>query len=376
MPENKTARRRSRRPRRQGKKVPLYAAVDLGTNNCRLLIARRHADTFQVIDSYSNVVRLGEGLSATGMLSDAAMARAMIAFRDIKEKLKHHRVGKVRCIATAACRRAANGAEFIAKVRNETGLGFKIIGAREEAQLAAIGCHDLYEEESDLVMVLDIGGGSTEIAFIELGKLQSRSIANLAKHLPVEAWNSFPIGVVTLTESFTGLSEADHYSAMLGRARELLSGWPCGADYLDAMSSKRAYIVGTSGTVTCLAGIHLGLERYRRDRVDGIWMSTSEVKSIIEHVGSVGREGRLALPTVGEERADLMMAGCAILEATFETWPTERLRVADRGLREGLLLSMMHGPPTKRRRKRRRKKPPHSGAQQKTQTVETGAAGS
>lgn len=347
---NRTSGTRKTHPQRQGIKVPLYAAVDLGTNNCRLLIVRREGVTFRVVDSYSQVVRLGEGLAATGRLSDAAMDRANASFAAIKRKLDNHGIRHIRCIATEACRKAENGTEFIAAAKEKYGLSFKIIDAKEEARLAAIGCHDLLDPETDLVMVLDIGGGSTEIAFIDLREREDLSLANLVKSVPIKAWGSFPLGVVTLTESFQDLGEEAMFKAMLAHAIETLGSWRAGAQYREEMAGARAYIVGTSGTVTCLAGIHLGLERYRRDRVDGMWLSRDEALEVIRVLDKGGRDGRIALPTVGLDRADLMMSGCAILEAACTLWPAERLRVADRGLREGLLLSMIYAGARKRRR--------------------------
>ena len=354
MPVENASGSRKARPQRRGQKTPLYAAVDLGTNNCRLLIARREQAGFRVVDSYSQVVRLGEGLATSGRLSDASIERAMTALKAIRHKLKNHKVGKVRCIATEACRKAENGAEFIAKARDETGLTFKIIGPNEEARLAAIGCHDLIDDDAKTVMVLDIGGGSTEISFVDLQPVEDRSMAGLLKNMPIKAWRSFPLGVVTLTESFADAEQP--YLAMLDHAKTLFADWKTGVAFSDAMSDGGAYTIGTSGTVTCLAGVHLRLERYRRDKVDGIWMSPAEMQDIIDELIRIGREGRVALPTIGAERADLMLAGCAILEAAWSVWPTARLRVADRGLREGVLLSMMYGKPKRRRRGRRGKR--------------------
>jgi len=350
MPMKTAAGPRKLRSQRRGKKTPLYAAVDLGTNNCRLLIARRFGETFRVVDSHSQVVRLGEGLAATGRLSEASMARANTSFAAIKRKLRHHGVGHIRCIATEACRKAENGPEFIAAARQEYGLNFRIIGAKEEARLAAIGCHNLLEPDAELVMVLDIGGGSTEIAFIDLRELQDRSLTNLVKSVPIKAWGSFPLGVVTLTETFDDLDETAMYEAMLKEALETFGKWTAGKDFSEEMAADTSYMVGTSGTVTCLAGVHLKLDRYRRDRVDGMWLSREETFAVIRRLQEGGREGRIALPTVGLDRADLMMSGCAILEAACVLWPTQRVRVADRGLREGLIISMMNGGGRKRKR--------------------------
>ncbi|MEL7454281.1 MAG: Ppx/GppA phosphatase family protein [Pseudomonadota bacterium] len=328
---------------RKKNRAPLYAAVDLGTNNCRLLIARRRASTFRVIDSYAQIVRLGEGLAASGRLSEAAILRAIDALTAIRRKLKHHGVGHVRCIATEACRKAENGATFIRRVQDETRLSFKIINPKEEAHLAAIGCHDLLDAETDLFMVLDIGGGSTEISFVDLSKQQDRSVQRLVKSAPIRAWASFPLGVVTLSESFAHLGEADAYPRMVAHARDHFEKWSDGTCYRDTIQTTSSHIIGTSGTVTCLAGVHLGLEKYRRDRVDGLWLERDETDAVINTLKVSGLAGREALPTIGKERAGLMLSGCAILEAAWDTWPAPQLRVADRGLREGLLLSMMHG---------------------------------
>ncbi len=362
MPREIAQRRRTPRAQRSTKRQPLYAAVDLGTNNCRLLIARRQGDGFAVVDSYSQIARLGEGLAASGALSDAAMERGVGALKAIRRKLSHHGVGKVRCIATEACRRASNGAAFIRRVREETGLTFKIIDPREEAELAAIGCHDLLDPASNLFMVLDIGGGSTEISFIDLDGVPDRSLKALIGRVPVKAWSSFPLGVVTLSESYAHLGEEAGFAAMVEAARTAMSGWADGLAFAPAMANGSAHLIGTSGTVTCLAGVHCNLPKYRRDIVDGIWMSPDEARAVITRLREAGPEGRREIPTIGPERAGLMLSGCAILEAAWSLWPSQRLRVADRGLREGLLLSMIHGvrssPPKRTRSPRKRGRRP------------------
>ncbi len=360
---NKPAARKSRTHGRRHK-PPLYAAVDLGTNNCRLLVAKPAGEHFHVVDSHSQIVRLGEGLSATGKLSDAAMDRTFDALGVIRRKLKHLGVRHVRCIATEACRKAENGAQFIRDVQTRTKLSFKIVSAKEEARLAAIGCHDLLEPDATLVMVLDIGGGSTEVAFIDLSDQPARDIKTLVNTMPISAWSSFPLGVVTLTERFADAAEGDRFDAMHQSACETFASWPKGEAFADRLATENAYMIGTSGTVTCLAGIRLGLQKYRRDRVDGQWLTLGETRETIGDFTSATPEDRARIPTVGKDRADLMLAGCAILEAAFASWPSPRLRVADRGLREGLLLSMMHST-RKPKRRRRRKSPAPSTPDQR-----------
>jgi exopolyphosphatase/guanosine-5'-triphosphate,3'-diphosphate pyrophosphatase len=328
----------------------LYAAVDLGTNNCRLLVAQPSGDTFRVVDSHSQIARLGEGLHETGRLSDAAIERAMEALHAIRRKLRHHGVGRVRCIATEACRKAANGPEFIRRVHEETGLTFKIIGAKEEARLAAIGCHDLLAQPAASVMVIDIGGGSTELSHLDAGTARQLGLKGLLDRAPILDWTSLKLGVVTLTDAFAALDEETAWPGMVDHARRTLAAWP-GLEVARArLLADQGYLIGTSGTVTCLAGVHLNLDRYRRDRVDGSWMSEADGMAAIERLRSLGTPGRAELPTIGAERAPLMPAGCAILLAVWEAFSGSRLRIADRGLREGLLLSMMYGKPGRRRR--------------------------
>lgn len=342
----------SRAGSRKRRKPPLYAAVDLGTNNCRLLIAARRGDSFSVLDSHSQIARLGEGLEATGRLSDASIERAMDALRKISRKLKAKKVGQVRCIATEACRRAENGADFIKRVRDETGLTFKIIGPEEEAKLALVGCHNLIEPDTDRVLVIDIGGGSTELSYVNARPAHEGGLKGLIKKPPILGWRSLPVGVVTLTEAFAHLPEDEAYPAMLAHVLEHIERWKRTPEIREVFKDGRAHVIGTSGTVTCLTGVTLGLQKYRRDRVDGAWVSAEEMMATVERLKDAGTKGMKSFPTIGEDRAGLMMAGCAIVEATWSLAPGGRMRVADRGLREGLLLSMMQGPKRNKRRRR------------------------
>lgn len=361
----------SRSGSRNRRKAPLYAAVDLGTNNCRLLIAARKRDTFSVLDSHSQNARLGEGLEATGRMSDASIERAMDALHKIAAKLKAKKVGHVRCIATEACRRAENGQEFITRVREETGLTFKIIGPEEEARLAFIGCHNLIEPDAERVLVIDIGGGSTEISLVDTTNAQKDGLKGLLAKPPILAWRSLPIGVVTLTEAYAHLPDKEVYPAMLAHAQKLVNKWKRAKQIREIFETGNAHIIGTSGTVTCLTGVHLGLTKYRRDAVDGQWVTRDQMMATIERLREAGPIGRPKFPTIGTDRAEMMMAGCAIVEATWSLAPQGRMRIADRGLREGLLLSMMQGP--KRRKRNNRKRRP-KGEKPAENTTEQGAS--
>ncbi|WP_210104133.1 Ppx/GppA phosphatase family protein [Neorhizobium galegae] len=317
----------------------LYAALDLGTNNCRLLIAQpTRPGQFRVVDAFSRIVRLGEGLAATGRLSTEAMDRAVEALRICALKLANRPIRKMRLIATEACRAAANGEEFLARVTRETGLELEIIDRETEARLAVSGCSSLVGREARSVVLFDIGGGSSEIAVIRIRANRSSRLANHITH-----WTSLPVGVVTLSERHGGQNVTPAvFSAMVEEVEGMLAGFECPAlGGESARPEEDFHLIGTSGTVTTLAGVHLDLPRYDRRKVDGLWLSDAEVSAMQEKLLSWDFEGRAANPCIGPDRADLVLAGCAILEAIRRRWPSQRMRVADRGLREGLLTDMM-----------------------------------
>jgi exopolyphosphatase/guanosine-5'-triphosphate,3'-diphosphate pyrophosphatase len=311
-----------------------YAALDLGTNNCRLLIARPSRDGFMVVDAFSRIVRLGEGLGANGRLSDAAMDRAVSALSVCADKLRRRNVSLVRSVATEACRRAANGREFIARVYAETGIALEIITAEQEARLAVIGCHALLESGDGPALIFDIGGGSTELILLASGT-----------GAPVVlAWHSVPWGVVSLTESEPQSAGNDMagrlaaYARMLARVTDAFAPF---ADTLRARDARPGRLLGTSGTVTTLASLHLNLPSYDRRAVDGLIVPSEAMRDISTRLSGMSVAERATLPCIGGERADLVVAGCAILEAILDIWPAERLGVADRGIREGILRSLM-----------------------------------
>ncbi len=342
-------KRRSRRPRHDG----LCGAIDLGTNNCRLLVARPTKDGFQIVDAYSRIVRLGEGVSRTGQLSPAAMDRSVEALKVCAEKLARRNVSKIRCIATQACRSAGNGPDFLDRVKTETGLRFDMITPREEARLAALGCLNLIDRSKDICMVLDIGGGSTELSIIDVAELQRRETAHKYAPPPIRAWTSLPIGVVTVAEDFPEPEDREPwFEEMKASVRVRLEGLEDFRRFRQAFEDDKAQIIGTSGTVTSVAGVHLRLPHYERSKVDGSWLNRTDCGAAVQRLLDATPEERAKEPCIGPERADLVLAGCAILEAVLDAWPCEKLRVADRGLREGVLYGLM-GRYTPRRRRRR-----------------------
>lgn len=319
--------------------LPIFAALDLGTNNCRLLVAipTRYGQ-FRVIDAFSRIVRLGEGLSASGRLGDRAMDRAVEALKICGDKLRTRNVRRARLIATEACRSAENGAEFLQRVEREAGLKLEIIDRQTEARLAVSGCGSLVDRDTKGVVLFDIGGGSSEIALIDLSR--GRRSQRLANH--IVSWTSLPVGVVSLAERFGGrIVTQESFAAMVDDVSEMLTSFD-GRNRLDhVLEGPGFHLLGTSGTVTTLAGVHLDLPRYDRRRVDGLWMDRDSVDRMIEKLLGWDFQHRVANPCIGADRADLVLAGCAILEAIRAVWPSQRLRVADRGLREGILSELM-----------------------------------
>ena len=312
----------------------LYGALDLGTNNCRLLIATPDERGFTVVDAFSRIVRLGERLAQTGQLGDDAMSRTIEALRVCANKLKWRNVQRVRLVATEACRMAANGPEFIARVKAETGLGLEIIDRETEAGLAAVGAEPLVDAAAQSALVFDIGGGSTELLWMRRNGSRFDTVA----------WTSLAAGVVTISERFGGGVDVtpQSFAAMRDHLRPMLSAFV--ADIARAHGGEGvvpSHLLGTSGTVTTIAGVLLGLPRYDRSRVDGSWLGSADIGEVTNRLLHMTYEQRAANPCIGRERADLVLAGCAILEEIRLTFPAERIRVADRGLREGILTLMM-----------------------------------
>jgi exopolyphosphatase / guanosine-5'-triphosphate,3'-diphosphate pyrophosphatase len=319
-----------------------FAALDLGTNNCRLLIARASQDGFTVVDAFSRVVRLGEGLATTGKMSEEAMDRAIEALSVCADKLKRRNVVLARSVATEACRQAVNGAQFIERVKNETGIVLDVISPKEEARLAVMGCHALLEPGEGPALIFDIGGGSTEVVLVSTDGIVPEILD----------WASIPWGVVSLTESEPNEGEdeaalADTYGRMRSKVGAAF------ADFASRLPLGQGdhRLLGTSGTVTTLASVYLKLQSYDRKQIDGLHLPTKAMREISATLAALPPAGRAKFPTIGQERSDLVVAGCAILEAIFDIWPGERLGVADRGIREGILRALMASDAKKRGRR-------------------------
>jgi exopolyphosphatase / guanosine-5'-triphosphate,3'-diphosphate pyrophosphatase len=329
----------------------LYAALDLGTNSCRMLIAQPKGSQFTVVDSFSKTVQLGVGLEASGRLSRASMGRTVQALRICQKKIERHGVVRMRLVATEACRRARNARDFIRQVRRETGLALEIIPPEEEARLAVISCAPLVNERTEQLLVVDIGGGSTELVWIDLSGVipENRPRAIMSLHTGfsgqpeggarVVDWISVPLGVATLRDQFGDVDDdAARFALMSWYFEEQLASF---SPYNAQHPREGFQIIGTSGTVTTVAASYLGLRRYDRTKVDGLQMTSDQIDFVIRDYLSLGPEGRRTDPRIGRDRHALIMSGAAILQALMRIWPTDRLSVADRGLREGLLYAQM-----------------------------------
>lgn len=328
-------RHHSGKPRKNANpQQPLYAALDLGTNNCRMLIARRTPQGFYVVDSFSRITRLGEDITQSGRLSQNAMDRTIKALQICAKKMETRNVKFVRSVATEACRRAENAQEFLNRVEKEAGIQLEAISPEEEAGLALTGCASLLNLQKPRGLVFDIGGGSTEIMWIEFDRLGDPVVSDVI---------SLPIGVVTISESYATNNEIDGtaYQAIIDHVSQALEKFEVKNAILKDVEAGRVQMLGTSGTVTTLGAVHLQLPRYMRSKVDGMNLSFERVDSISRKLTAMDCEQRAAHPCIGENRADLVVAGCAILDAVCQLWPVGELTIADRGIREGILLKLM-----------------------------------
>jgi exopolyphosphatase/guanosine-5'-triphosphate,3'-diphosphate pyrophosphatase len=321
-------------------RAPLFAALDLGTNNCRLLMAAENPDgSLRVVDGFSRIVRLGEGLSHTGKLSDAAMARAYQALEACAQRIDARKPVAVGCVATQACRGASNGQIFLNSIKTDFGLDFQIIDNEEEARLSVLGCASLLEPEAEVALIVDIGGGSTEMSWVKPAQVRGGGL-----DAPILAWGSAPIGVVTLSEE-DGEPDSDDkqawYEAAVTRLAERIAEIGDAQNLRPIFEAGRAHIIGTSGTVTSLAGVHLDLPRYQRSRVDGMWFDVADCRAVIAKLLAQSVEERAGNACIGKDRADLVVPGGMILDAVLRVWPAPKIRVADRGLRGGVLMRLM-----------------------------------
>ncbi len=314
---------------------PVLAALDLGTNNCRLLIARPAAEgrNFEIIDSFSRIVRLGEGLIGSGELSERAMGRTLAALKVCARLMQRQGVNRARCVATEACRRAANGSSFLKRVATTTGIDLDVLTYQDEVGLALLGCVPLIDQKADHVLLIDIGGGSTEFAWLD------RKAGDVSGS--VRCVESLPVGVVSLTEMFSSEPDPETFDNMVSYVAALLRPIEARHRLANRADGARLQMLGTSGTVTTLAAVLLDLPRYDRRAIDGLVVDLPSIAGVSTRLRGMSNAARSNHPCIGPGRADLVVAGCAILQAISDVWPADTLSVADRGLREGILHSLM-----------------------------------
>ena len=312
-----------------------YAAIDLGTNSCRLVIATPTPTSFRMIESFSRITRLGEGIINGNRLSKDAIRRTVRALKICSEVIDEYApIYRSRFVATAACRRADNCKEFLAEVKKQTGLDIEIISSQEEARLAVVGCVPLLNRNLKRVLVFDIGGGSTEISLAR--------VTNNGKTF-IEGYVSLPYGVVTVSEAFPNKDMTNlAYNTIVERTHKLLETFEEKHHIYEAIQNQEIQVIGTSGTVTVLGAVQLNLQHYNRSAVDGISISKQDLEHSINRIRRMGVEGRRKHPCIGPLKADLTISGCAIIEGICSFWPVSEVTVADRGIREGMLLDMMH----------------------------------
>ena len=330
-----------------------YAAIDLGTNSCRLVIATPTPSSFRIVETFSKITRLGEGIINNNELSHTAIRRTINALKVCAGVLEEYApIVKARYVATAACRRAKNCRYFLDLVKKETGLSIETISSQEESRLAVVGCIPLLNRHIKRALVFDIGGGSTEVSLARMSH-SGRTI--------IEGYVSLPYGVVTVSEAFPNHEMTDlAYNTIIERTHKILAEFEQKYHIAEAIASQEIQVLGTSGTVTVLGAVHLNLPRYNRSAVDGLALSAQEVERTISKIKRMGDEGRRKHACIGMQKADLTIAGCAIIEGLLSFWPISEITIADRGIREGILLDLMHAEKQQKRRKHFRPRYPFS----------------
>ena len=335
--QNRAPHKRNKQSANRSSRSPIYGALDLGTNNCRLLLASRARQGFRILDAFSRIVRLGEGVNKSGVMTDEAMDRTIEALKVCAEKIKRRGVTHMRSVATEACRLAENSNEFVNRVWDETGIAIDVITAEEEARLAVIGCQGVFDKAAKKVIVFDIGGGSTEITAIE--RVEG------GKYRLID-WASIPFGVVRLSESIEGgARNMDDYKNVISDINAHLGEFSKDLGLSKDIDAGHVQLVGSSGTVTTLAAIHIGLDVYDRKQVDGLSLNSNDIRDLSRDIAKMDYQERINVGCIGEERADLVVGGCAIFEGLLSLWPTEKVYIADRGIREGVLRSLMEPSP-------------------------------
>ncbi len=299
-----------------------YAAIDVGTNTIRLLVAdAEDTATYRPVFQDQVITRLGERIQETGVLAAGAVERTIAVLQRFAETAKEMGAKEVVAVATSAAREAKNQREFLDRARRDAGLELRVASEEIEATLTALGVSHALGPAWPNIVIIDIGGGSTE--FISLRQVK------LAGHL------SLPIGVVKITEAYlkNDPPTADELEAVSAFLEERLATVPASLDLPEG-----AILVGTAGTPTTLATIDLGLAPYDPERVTGHRLSRSRIEQLLEHLCSLPLAERRQIVGLEPSRADVIVAGTLLTFEVMTLFGFDELTVSDGGLREGILL--------------------------------------
>ena len=298
-----------------------YAAIDLGTNTCLLLVAEWDGQELHPLVREMRVVRLGENLDRTGRISSTALDRATAALTEYRDIITSSGCQEMRCVATSAFRDAPNKDELTERIRNITGLEIEEISGEEEARLVHRAVQEAFPEETGERASVDVGGGSTEIIFDKQGHLHEV--------------HSLPLGSVRLTER--------HFSHDPPAAVEVAALRDNISTVLEdsGLPTKVASLIGVGGTATTLAAIHLELEDYDPVKVHGRILKQRDLETILERCLALPYEQRVRLPGLHPGRADVIMAGTIILLAIMGHLQDKMIRISDRGIRWGIIAEMI-----------------------------------
>jgi exopolyphosphatase/guanosine-5'-triphosphate,3'-diphosphate pyrophosphatase len=300
---------------------PRIAAIDLGTNTARLLIADRHPDgRFEQVSLMRAIVRLGGGFCRQQGLADDAMQRALVCLRRFSHEIARLGVQTVRAVATSAVRDAANGAAFVARVERETGIRLRVIDGLLEGSITLQGVLAGLDQYPDNLLLFDVGGGSTEYT------LASGSVPRFV--------HSLPLGVVRLTE---GKGEPYAMAEKINRELDALEAHLAQAQL--RVDPAATLLVGTAGTATTLAALSLKMVEYDYRKVNNLVLDKNEIQRIYDQLLPLSPLERLQLPGLEPGREDLIIAGALITLLTLQRFHFDRMKVSDYSLLEGLVVT-------------------------------------
>lgn len=310
------------------------AAIDLGTRNCRLIIAKHHGGQIEIVDLFSRFVCLGEGVAQSRRLGRKAMERTITVLKQCAKRLSHYPNVVFSGVTTDAVRRAENAQSFLRRVARETGLKLEMIDEKEEAYYEVLGCARVLDMRKKRHIIFDIGGGSSEIILCSLDQ---------EKRVRIDEMLSLPYGVVNLYESVDKLTFTS-YTSIVEEVQNLCRRFLVA--HLGDLASQDVsafQVIGTSGTTTTVAAMHHNLKMYDRERVDGTSLCFEDVQKVIHYVQSLSPAERRSNAFCGHVEDDLVLTGFAILEGILRAVPCMYFTVTDAGVRDGLIRTLAYG---------------------------------